>query len=329
MGAHSSILCPIDFSDASRGALRHAALIAEQCHSQLVVATVDDPLLASMDVEPAAMRLTERTRLELEHTVAETLGDRFKRLEVAYEVAVGRPADEILHLARQHRSDLIVMSSHGLTGMRKLFFGSTTERVLRDAAVPVLVTSADRGPAQMADVRAVVNRIVVPVDLTSSAPAHMHVAARVAEALEVPLLVTHVIEPTRLPFSRRAHAMVLDAERRARAEEALEALVKAVPAHQHAETLIAYGDPAEEIAKVARDRNAHLIVIGLRSGEGLRGRMGSVTYRVLCVAHALVLAIPPAPVSSDSTSADRAGAATPDIVAHLRHGAFLASNRDQ
>jgi nucleotide-binding universal stress UspA family protein len=166
----------------------------------------------------------------------------------------------------------------------------------------------------VADVRAVVNRIVVPVDFTAGRPAHMHVAARVAEALEVPLLVTHVIEPTRLPFTRRAHAMVLDAERRARADEALEALVKAVPAHQHAETLIAYGDPADEIAKVARDRNAHLIVMGPRSGEGLRGRMGSVTYRVLCVAHALVLAIPPAFVSPDSIGAGRDIETTPDTV---------------
>ncbi len=272
MGVHPSILCPIDFSDASRGALRHAALIAEQCHSHLVVATVDDPLLASMGAEHATIRLTDRTRIELEHTVAETLGDRLKRLEVTYEVAVGQPADEILRLARQHGSDLIVMSSHGLTGMRKLFFGSTTERVLRDTAAPVLVTNAaDRGPAQMADVRAVVNRIVVPVDFTAGVPAHMQVAARVAEALEVPLLVTHVIEPTRLPFSRREQAIVLDAERRARADEALEILVKAVPAHQHAETLIAYGDPAEEIAKVARDRNAHPSSWGCGPTRGFEG----------------------------------------------------------
>jgi nucleotide-binding universal stress UspA family protein len=315
MGAPASILCPIDFSDASRGALRHAALIAEHRHVQLIVVTVDDPVLASMDVAQRPMRLADRTRVELEHTVADTLGDRVTALEMAYEVAVGRPADEILRLARQRSADLIVMSSHGLTGMRKLFFGSTTERVLRDSEVPVLVTNAaDRGPAQMADVRAVVNRIVVPVDLTTGATAHIHVAARVAEALDVPLLVTHVIEPTRLPFTRREHATALDAERRARADEALEALVKTISARQHVETLIAYGDPAEEISKVARDRNAHLIVMGLRSDEGIRGRMGSVTYRVLCVSRALVLAIPPASVSQESTSVDRATGASPDTL---------------
>ena len=43
-------------------------------------------------------------------------------------------------MSREKAVDLIVMSSHGLTGFRKLFFGSTTERVLRETSVPVLVT---------------------------------------------------------------------------------------------------------------------------------------------------------------------------------------------
>ena len=55
-----------------------------------------------------------------------------------YEVVVGKPAPEILRVARERSCDLIVISSHGLTGARKLFFGSTTERVLRETTRPVL-----------------------------------------------------------------------------------------------------------------------------------------------------------------------------------------------
>ena len=58
---------------------------------------------------------------------------------------------------------------------------------------------------------------------------------------------------------------------------------------------MAYGEPAEEIAKVASDRDAGLIVMGLHSSPVLGPRMGSVTYRVLCLAHRLVLALPPEP----------------------------------
>lgn len=60
-----------------------------------------------------------------------------------------------------------------------------------------------------------------------------------------------------------------------------------------------FGEPSEEIAKVANDRDAGLIVMGLHA-SALRGqRMGSVTYRVLCLAHTPVLALPPGAVTNE------------------------------
>jgi nucleotide-binding universal stress UspA family protein len=87
----------------------------------------------------------------------------------------------------------------------------------------------------------------------------------------------------------------LDAERRHRAERELEAAAASMPAALKSEVLIAFGEPAEEIAKVANDRLAGLIVLGLHSSPLTGPRMGSVTYRVLCLAHRLVLALPPQP----------------------------------
>jgi nucleotide-binding universal stress UspA family protein len=57
--------------------------------------------------------------------------------------------------------------------------------------------------------------------------------------------------------------------------------------------LTAFGDPAEEIAKIAADRKVGLIVMGLHASPRSGPRMGSVTYRVLCLAPTLVLALPP------------------------------------
>ena len=57
-------------------------------------------------------------------------------------MATGKPALEILQIAERRRADLIVMSTHGLTGPRKWLLGSTTERVLRDTTTAVLVTPA-------------------------------------------------------------------------------------------------------------------------------------------------------------------------------------------
>ena len=61
------------------------------------------------------------------------------------------------------------------------------------------------------------------------------------------------------------------------------------------EALVAYGDPAEELAKVAHDRQAGLVVMGVHGSPLLGPRMGSVTYRLLCLCPTLVLALPPQP----------------------------------
>jgi universal stress protein A len=288
------ILCAVDFSDASRGALLYAAILAERFQSLLTVATVDDPLLASIDIARPSPRAAGDTCRSLQCLVADTLGDRRTALEIDYIVGIGRPADELLRIARDPRADLIVMSSHGLTGMRKLFFGSTTERVLREADIPVFVTEPGvHSPASWADLVTEVNRVLVPVDLMLGTEAQVQDALRIAETLGVPALITHVIEPTRLPFARRQDGLHIDAERRARADQVIEAMVDSSSAAHRPEGLVAYGDPAEEIAKIARDRHVGLIVMGLRAAGSPHGRMGSVTYRVLCVSHAAVLALPP------------------------------------
>ena len=302
MTTRPRIVCAVDFSESSRRALRTAAMLAERFQSLLTVATVDDPLLTAVN-GAQYVRPEDSTAHLLHRVVAETIGDRLDGIEIEYVVGVGRPADELLRIARDRRADLIVMSSHGLTGIRKLFFGSTAERVLRDADIPVLVTeSAMPAPGSWADLAAAVNRVLIPVDLLPGSEPQILGALRIAETLGVPALVTHVIEPMRLPFAQRAKGLHIDAERRARADQAIEGLLRSTPASARLEGLVAYGDPAEEIAKVARDRHAGLIVMGLRAGDSPQGRMGSVTYRVLCVSHAAVLALPPSVRASADTA---------------------------
>jgi nucleotide-binding universal stress UspA family protein len=166
---------------------------------------------------------------------------------------------------------------------------------LRETRAPVLVTPAgDRGPATLDDVRKTVGRILVPVDLTDALEHHVQAARRLAETLDVPMLLVHIVEPVRAIVPGRAYAAHVDSERRDRAERRLQALVDAMPAHPRAEALVVFGEPAEEIAKIAVDRHAGLIVVGLHASPILGPRMGSVTYRVLSLAHGLVLALPPA-----------------------------------
>ena len=287
------VLCPIDFSDSSRGALRYANAIAAHVGARLRVLVVNDPLLleASM-LTTGASELTDETVREMQRFVKQTLGTHAAQ-DIDFEVAAGKPAPEILRVSRERQSGLIVMASHGVSGFRKLFFGSTTERVLRETSVPTLVTSGtDVGPADFEELRKAVRRVLVPVDLTKATTQQVTTARQISQAIAVPLLLAHVIEPVRA-LSGHPALPTVETERRYRAEAELERLTRDAADGTTPETLIAYGEPAEEIAKVAEDRGAGLIVMGLHSSPVLGPRMGSVTYRVLCLAHRLVLALPP------------------------------------
>lgn len=305
MNSPATVLCPVDFSDASRGAIHFAATIATHFGARLIVLAVEDPLLTeAVGLGTGVVWEPETTRQELEHFVTRALHTRVaSHVNLQYEVLVGKPAQEILQAATRHRCDLIVMSTHGLTGMRKLFFGSTTERVLRETTVPVLVTPpADKGPETTDDIRRMVGRILVPVDLTPASLLQVRIARALSEALNVPLIATHVVEPVRSPLAAKLHLPKIEMERRARAEDALNEMLATVPGQLHPEALVAFGDPAEEISKVARDRKAGLLVVGLHASPVTGPRMGSVTYRVLCLTHALVLALPPAPMLSEGVA---------------------------
>ena len=296
MNIRPSILCPIDYSDASAGALRYAAAVAEHFFTRLVVLVVEDPLLTTaLDLETSVKWTHEASQQEAAKFVSDVFRDESAVLaQCEYEIAVGKPSVEILRVARERSCELIVMGSHGLTGARKLFFGSTTERVLRETPLPVLVTPpADPGPVHMEEARALLRRIVVPVDLSPSSVHQTRIASGLAEALTLPLILVHVIEPVKSRLLARLNLAGLDSTRRTDAEERLDKLVATIPPALHAEALIVFGDPAEEAAKVVRDRQAGLVVMGLHGSPMLGPRMGSVTYRMLCLSPTLVLALPP------------------------------------
>ena len=135
-----SVLCPIDFSEPSRLALRYAEAIALRGNAALTVAYANDPLL----VEAAGAALHDRhiakqSASELRAFIDETItAGSQKRLRLKSEVSTGHPADQILRAATRRRSDLLVLGTHGLTGAGRLLVGSTTLTILQRTTIPVL-----------------------------------------------------------------------------------------------------------------------------------------------------------------------------------------------
>jgi len=135
--AFRSILCAIDFSGSSAVALRYAAAFARARKARLSVVFAVDPLLSAAAAYDN--RSTSRAaKKELDQFVRGTLGPSAGGAVRAF-VGIGKPAPTVLAIADSIGADLVVAGTHGLTGIRKLLVGSTTEAILRRSTLPVLV----------------------------------------------------------------------------------------------------------------------------------------------------------------------------------------------
>lgn len=141
------VVCPVDFSEVSLHALRYAADLCRECGGHLLLLHVVEPIVAPSDFSFGPVTLTEvedglldRARTALSET-AGSLGLPAERTEVA--VARGRASDEVVRTALEKKAGLIVMGTHGYSGLSHALLGSTAERVVRKARCPVMTLKPD------------------------------------------------------------------------------------------------------------------------------------------------------------------------------------------
>jgi nucleotide-binding universal stress UspA family protein len=140
MLAIRKILHPTDFSDLSRSALEFASALARDYGAELVVVHVHSPapVYAPDGIVTGPIEDPYEVRAKLAQ-----VRPADHRVKVEHHLLEGNPADEILKAARVTSADLIVMGTHGSTGLSRLLMGSVAENVLRKAPCPVLTV---RGP---------------------------------------------------------------------------------------------------------------------------------------------------------------------------------------
>jgi nucleotide-binding universal stress UspA family protein len=135
-----SILVPIDFSDTSKKALHYAVRMAEQFGATITLLNVVEPVATPdfayhpLMLETDQIKAAAKTRLE---AVARQLNLPEKLIERTV-IRYGAPFAEITEAARSLKVDLIIVTTHGYTGLKHVFMGSTAERVVRHAPCPVL-----------------------------------------------------------------------------------------------------------------------------------------------------------------------------------------------
>ena len=135
------ILYPTDFSSYSNQAYFHAVSLAEKHGASLTVLFVYNADKTTTPGNPASLEEALaywQSQLESIRPVDPTISVRHVLLE-------GDPADEIVHFGRDAAVDLIVMGTHGRTGLDRLLLGSVAEKVLREANCSVLVVKLPKG----------------------------------------------------------------------------------------------------------------------------------------------------------------------------------------
>jgi universal stress protein A len=144
----SSILVPIDFSVHSKNALAYAVLIAERFGASLHLMYVVEPTIYPADlgfgqvVLPGVEdELREKGAEELEGLITREIGSRIKATSV---VRTGNPHQEILREAEERKVDMIIVATHGHSGVEHMLFGSTADRVVKHAKCPVLTVREAR-----------------------------------------------------------------------------------------------------------------------------------------------------------------------------------------
>lgn len=156
--AITRILVPIDFSAHSDRALRYATTLADRFNATVeVLHVVEDPFVSgAWSPEAVAPNIPElladlvaaaRGKLDDLRAAAIEKGVRLKTT-VLTTVVSGRPADTIADYARTERFDLIVMGTHGRTGLTHALLGSVAERVVRTAPCPVMTVRDATPPAR-------------------------------------------------------------------------------------------------------------------------------------------------------------------------------------
>ena len=138
----SKVLVPIDFSDYSKSALKYAVNFAKIFKADMFLIYVVEPIIYPPDFSMGQIAIPS-VSTEWDERAKEEL-DKLAKTEISSDVNVktiiktGKPFVEIIETATEENIDLIIIATHGHSGVEHILFGSTAEKVVRKAPCPVL-----------------------------------------------------------------------------------------------------------------------------------------------------------------------------------------------
>lgn len=297
----SRIVVPLDHSEASEAALPLAAHLAQRRGIPLTLVHVleESPDMASFIGRGSGVDAL----LEIErgsHDYLQQLANDVASVEVETAVLRGEPAAGLVEYVEELDQPLIVMSSHGRTGFRRMVMGSVTAKIVHTAPAPVMVVRAgDEG----SDVKvpAQIRRVLAPLDGSDFAEHALHATYELVTGADVAIHLVRVPETASYPAtmygaaSYEAVETYMDAMQ-SEAERYLTAVADGLKQQHQGEVSweVRQGAASIAILEAAQAFDADLIAMASHGRTGFRRfLMGSVAEQVLRDAHVPVLMVGP------------------------------------
>lgn len=296
---YRSILVPVDGSSFAEQALPAAATLARRDGAGLHVVLVHQPLPMEQPHEFAVSRLHEAENAYLTRLV--TAVEQHFHVRASSELLEGDPAHGIRDAAHALGADLVVMTTHGRTGVSRSWLGSVADAVMRGATMPVLmIRPAPDGATPMRPVDARFRCVLVPMDGSSLAAQVVEHALQLGGPVRCRYVLARIVEPVPLvdfgtppafpnpvlvdePATRDCVATAKQqteataaALRHEYPDAEVEVAVRTAPAVADALLQVARDHAADAIAVATHGRGVSRFVMGSVADKLLRGSTGAV-----------------------------------------------------
>ena len=277
------ILLPVDFSARSAAAAKYAEALACRSKADLTVLHVNPACARYAEVNdislPPAFALeiawSELRQQEATEKMTDFVSCHLRGIPVTPCVRTGDAAKVIVEQAHATKANLIVMSTHGFGGFRRMLLGSTTAKVLHDAGCPVFTTAhVESAPATIPPFR----NILCAVDFGPQSEAVVRWADEFTRSTGAQLFISHVVPF--IPMGQWGYCDVdLSVAMRKDAEEKAHLLIESTGAE--AKLLVETGLVVATLAGLASEKQADLIVIGRHHQSGMLGRLRDTAYGII------------------------------------------------
>ena len=287
------VLTTTDFSEESRSGVRYAVGLSEKLGAAVTMLHVIEPPSRLSGVESVILAREDTEVATLARKQLATLAKRESKSDMAITLTVrtGKAFNEIVGAAVEAEADLIVIATHGYTGVEHALLGSTAERVVRHAPCSVLSVPTQMGKASTFRIK----KILIPMDFSDLSKAAMPWATFLAEQFKAEVVLLHVVEKFPIDYlmgrELTSHTIVpLVKQAEADLERATADLAKAFNLKMSA--VVREGKPHVEICETAKVLGADLIVLTTHGYTGLKHVwLGSTAERVVQHAHRPVLVV--------------------------------------